>query len=466
MTIDLGLGLLISLLVPLILGYASLHMIMGGRSFPMILGLAISFGLGFGILSQWMLLLAIFQVPLGRLSISLPLLGLALIFLLMSRLFKQKTTPQRMPFPLDHASLPDKILGQTPLQKVASCIVIFYVLYQIVFLLWHTLELPIHTWDAIYVIAPKAKIFYYTGSVEKLKFLPLASYPLQVPFCLTWIALNVGAWDDQWVKIIFPLICLCFLLMYYFFLSKYTNHWWALLGIGLLMSSNFFIYHSTITYREIFLMYYIITSLFLIWIALSENNNRLLILAGIFAGFATFVKLEGLGYFFINLILLGICILHQRFSLREGIRKFLSFAIPAIFIFSIYYFYKISQNMSPMGGRFRFDFHLEHLSRMSLIFSTLGENLFLSGNWNILWFLLLVSLIYHWRRIKASFILKFFGLALVLYLGLYVFVSFLTPNFISISGIQSITVLSRILLPFFPLCPLLIIFLNYQKEFG
>ena len=140
-----------------------------------------------------------------------------------------------------------------------------YVGYQIYISFFLAIALPIYSWDSIYVIAPKAKILFYNGSMDQIKLLPLSSYPLQVPFSMTWVSFCLGVWDDQMVKIIFPLIFLCFVVIYFEFLKLLTNVRWALLGTVLLASSNLLTYHASIVYQDIFVMFYNMVSLILIF---------------------------------------------------------------------------------------------------------------------------------------------------------------------------------------------------------
>jgi hypothetical protein len=56
--------------------------------------------------------------------------------------------------------------------------------------------------------------------------------------------------------------------------------------------------------------------------------------------------------------------------------------------------------------------------------------------------------------------LKLILLALGAFGGMYFFIAWLTPNFISIAGVESPTVLSRIILHFFPLSALALILLH------
>jgi len=175
--------------------------------------------------------------------------------------------------------------------------------------------------------------------------------------------------------------------------------------------------------------------------------------------------LEALGYYFANsLAFLFFLSMMKEGDLSQKLKKFLKFIIPSMGIFLFYYLYKHFHNIGQGQGRFLFDFAWQNFDRINIIFLRFFKNFFLSGNWNILWFLLAVSLFVRRANIAKSFQTKFLLLILFLYLGLYFVVSLFTPNFVSIAGSHSYTALSRLILHFFPLCPILIVFLNYTKE--
>ena len=467
MSCGIMLNLLISLFVPTLAGYAVCLIIFKKNLFIPLVTLSISFGVGLGIITQWMLLLSMIGINYSRTNICFPLIVLSLISIFYVKKSKVDNNVNRNNLVVNkkRERVTAGILSNFSLNGIIGIIVFLYILFQVYFVFWRSLNIPICTWDALYVIASKAKAIFYESSILPVANYHLSSYPLQVPLSLAWIAINLGIWDEQLIKIIFPMIFLCYVVIHYAFLCRYTNKWWALLGVGLFLSANFPVYHATIAYRDIFLMYYNTSAIIFLIIGFEKKMDQFFILAGLFAGIATFVKLEALGYYFVNsLVLLFLISTIKQCSLKEKIAKFLKFIIPSLGILVLYYFYKHSHHIGQDQGRFLFDFTLQNLGRIKVILRRFSEDFFLSGNWNILWVLLAVSLFVRRASIAKSFQAKTILLFLLLYVGFYFVVALFTPNFISIAGSHSQTVLSRLILHFFPLCPLLVVFLNSSNE--
>ena len=351
---------------------------------------------------------------------------------------------------------------------VFIAILLLYLAQNIFYVLWRSMTIPISTWDSVSTVAFKAKIFFFEKSPPFLGSLPHKTYPLFTPFLETWVVFNLGHWDDLLIKIIFPCAFLSYLTIHYKFLCHFTNRTWALLGCTILVSSNFFIYHATISYRDFLLMYFncITIMLLLLW-----NNNKespVLVLSALFAGFATFTKLEGTAFLLIYLILFSIINFSSRaFSLKEKLVNTARFTIPSFGILSAFHIYKIWHNVLKEGSgivdKTRLDFTWDKLGLIPEIFVNVSNNLLLTGNWNIIWFLAVLSLIHlkkKWKNAEVKLVL----LSLVLFFGLYTSMAVFTINYVWIAGTKSFTTLSRLILHFFPLSVLLIILLNYPED--
>ena len=67
--------------LPIILGYSVL-LILSRKQLPILLSLALSYGLGTGLLTQWMLLLGIIKIPFSIQTINYPLILITLVLLI------------------------------------------------------------------------------------------------------------------------------------------------------------------------------------------------------------------------------------------------------------------------------------------------------------------------------------------------------------------------------------------------
>ena len=326
------LNLFISIFLPWSAGYFLILLLFRDRPLPVLPSIAFAYGLGMGILTQWMLVIGACGIKYTLTSIGMPLAVLALVSSFHLRFLKNK-----------HKNVIPRINSTPKTEKfdfVSMCLLL-YIAYYVFYVFWRALNVPISHWDAIATIAFKAKVFFYERSLAQLQNLPHSSYPLHVPFVQTWIALNLGEWNDQLIKVIFPFTFLSYLITHYYFLKVYTNRRWALAGVALVISSNLFTFHATIGYRDFSMLYYNCTTIMLLILWNTKRYNAFLILASLFAGFATFVKLEGSAYLIVYSILLIITFCHQKcYSYREKLNKFWRFIIPSYGICVFYHIYK------------------------------------------------------------------------------------------------------------------------------
>ncbi|MGE0269148.1 MAG: hypothetical protein AB7S78_11920 [Candidatus Omnitrophota bacterium] len=345
-------------------------------------------------------------------------------------------------------------------------ILITYILLNIFYVYWRALTFPVYCWDEISTIAFKAKVFFHEKSIPELNLLPHQSYPLLTPLVESWTAFNLGYWNDSLIKIIFPLIFSAYLCTHYYFLCLNTNRRWAIWGVALLLSSNFFLFHATIAYRDFILMYYTCSAIILLLFWRQTRCNSFLFLSSLFSGFATFTKLEGTAYMLIFLIIfLIIEVKNQTIKATRRIKNALIFTIPSLSLASLFHLYKIFHNAEKDGlghiDKTHFEVSFDKASLTPQILSSFSENLFLSGNWNLLWGALLITLLLSLRRPK-TFESNILLTSLFLFFGLHTCVAAFSSNFIWIAGELNTTTLSRLILHFFPLAVLAIILINFS----
>lgn len=449
-------SLFMSLALPFWVGYTLLNFLFRKNEFNLITSLALSYGLGLGLLTLWM-----FMVGIGGIKYNVPIIGIPLlIFSFFFAPFLFKKDRGNHPFVATPSSLKTS-------ERVLYMILGAYIIYCIFYTFWRALNIPIYSWDAIASIAFKAKVFFFEKTIPNLKNFPNVahpSYPIHIPLIQTWIALNLGTWNEQLIKIIFPIAFLSFIIIHNHFLTFYTNKKWALFGTTLLISSNLLVLHATISYRDLFLLYYNCTTIMLLLLWNSKKDDGFLILASLYAGFATFTKLEGAAYLLIDTTLFLLILLYQKIKpFKENIVKFLKFTVPSFGICSIFYFYLLFNRIRP--EKVDFDFTWHSLSRIPIIFIEFAREMFLSKNWNIIWYLLALSLLINFAKIKKKVEIKLLLMTLIMFFGLYFLNCLLTQNYIWILGMQEkVPGISRLILHFFPLATLLIILLNYADE--
>ncbi|MGE0266947.1 MAG: hypothetical protein AB7S78_00645 [Candidatus Omnitrophota bacterium] len=448
------LKLLYSLIFPYCMGYAALRALLGQPYKLNSLFVApLSFGLGLGLLSNGMLALNMLGIQYTLVNISL-MQGVILALLLLIIFVRNKekeTVTDLLKFSPEKKMLDEGLFIK--FLHIAFWAIAFYYLN---FIFWRAMNIPVHEWDSLASSIYNAKVFYFDGNLAKLKWLPYSVYPLQLPLLCVWTSLCLGHWDEQYVKILFPLIFIAFTVIYYGFLRYWTGRAWAVLGTLFLFSSNLFVFHATLSYRDLFLSYYTCAAIMFLVLWVEKRQWVFLILVALLAGFGTFVKLEGVLYMVILSGLVFYLILRdQNEDLPAKVKTMLCFAIPCWSIFFLYYCFKDFNGISTvnyinpgLSGVF---------SRFNHSFFSFADALFFTANWNIFWGWLLFSIAFNLQTVRANRNIQLWLVILFLYVGFHFGLSFL----LGISGhMLSPFTISRLFLHFFPLVPLLVVLIN------
>ena len=452
-------NLLRSLLLPVLAGYLALAVLFKKEKFPLSLSLALSYGLGLGILSHCMLFIKVFRIPFGLLSISVPLIVFCVALLgLYARPVKRREVAV-----LGRIEMCDGSGDSCGVYLAIYYALFAFVLYYVFFVLWRAMNLPTYGWDPIATSTFKAKVLFYENGLVPLKVLPNSDYPLHVPFIQAWIAFNLGAWNDQLIKIIFPLVFISYLVVQFNFLKCLTNRIWAMFGVALAVSSSQLVMLATVAYRDFFMLYYNCCAVMLLVLWYRKQNDAFLLLASLFAGIMTFTKLEGYGYLLVHLFLVVFILwINKRIPVLEKVKKTFQFIIPSG---AIYLFYVVCKMLESVQGdpKAKLDFSSSLAGRIVPLIETFGRFLFLEGHWNILWFILLISLTtLFFRKLRMEEAL--IGLALVMFFGLLFCAGLFTASFNALGGSYAFMDLTRLILHFFPLSIWLIVLLNAPER--
>ncbi|MBF0505189.1 MAG: hypothetical protein HQL14_08865, partial [Candidatus Omnitrophica bacterium] len=167
---------------------------------------------------------------------------------------------------------------------------------------------------------------------------------------------------------------LCYLIAHYYFLKHFTNKKWAAVGIALLCSASFLTFQATLEYRAIFLLFYNIVPIFLLLYWHKQRHDGLLLLAGTFAGFATFTKLEAAGHCLIYPVILGLLLNNLKANTRIKFETFLKFLLPLLVIYLFFYSVKASLHLPFMEGRETLSVSVNYFTRIVHTMGTLFNN--------------------------------------------------------------------------------------------
>jgi len=425
------------------------------------LALSLGYALGMGILGQLMLPFGWLDLSLSKEAVSLAILiymsFISFLFLLRLRYFPHK-----------NIDLPKGQEGSwTTVRKLFFVIMLAYISCQAFYILWNAFFVPICHGDDSTAYLLRTRMFLHTHSLRQLWGISLVghlSYPLQNPLAMAWVALNIGQWHEGWVRMIFPLNCFSFVGIVYYFMKRWTDRLTALLTVALMLSSLFFVYHASIGYCDFTEMFYTVSSLLLISWGISSRCAGWILLGGLMSAFAASVKLEGIAYWILEGVVLCRFILAKEFFDPQFVIKALAgFVLPFIIIECNFGLYKAHYGIAEIWKvqhYFVFSLH-EFGGRIPAMACALTDNFFLSGNWNILWFFLIVMVLANLKK-KKSFAFRFFSLTLGLFFMNYLLAAEFTNKSIFIADVKNVVTLSRLLLHFFPLCPILIGLLMYH----
>lgn len=448
-----------TLIFPIVFGFYLIGLLDNNNHFPFSVKIALGYGLGLGCVTQWMLILSTLNIPLSFPVIILPLF-IIMIFMIM--MYKRRG---KVPEPTHTNS-------QRVDYNFLSIMLISYILLCLAFILWRTLNIPLSTWDAFSYNGFVAKAIYFERSLYYLPNMPHYEYPLHATFMQVWASLCLGDWNDLFINVLFPFYLIFFLIFFFYFITQYTSSIWALFGLALIVSSNLLVHHASIAYRDITLMYYINVSLLLLLLSRKDGCRRKLFLSGLMAGIATSVKLDATGYVFVLTLIMSVIFLANKSTgMKQKLTDFLAFTIPCYSILLFFNIYKmlavepraprtIGEKLSFDLYSVKFNFGFEIITRFKTVLLRIMDNLFLSGNWGIVWLIFLISLTNIWKK-KGSFEVKILVLALIAFFGLQIAGYTFTQYYYWIADTH--TSLSRHLLSHFPVVVALIIFLNGQK---
>jgi len=408
--------------LPAAMGLALISLFLKNFHCHLFLRLGMACGLGLGVITQWMLLIGSLGLPMDARFINIPLWAVTL--LLAGILFVRENENRNF---CDVLRQPVEPLNF--FEWIFCGIIGFYVC--VVFL--NALRLvPVIAWDGIATLAFKGKFFFYEQTFAFNHLLPHPSYPLHLPFLMSWTAVTIGEWHEYFVKFFFPFYFCSLLLICYGFLREYIPRTAALFGIVLLCFGNYLVLHAFLAYRDLPLAFYNCLTVFLIILWKVRGSEKLLILAGLFSGLAAFVKLEGYGYAVVHGILI-VCLGLMPFrsgrkDLRQTARDILVFLIPVGILILSYALFKIHFRI-PFGepGKTELIFASDIFQRIPVIIGSFFKNMFWSTYWGWNWYLLTICVLLSLR--SFSEIARGILTAMILFFASCAALFLLTPNY-------------------------------------
>lgn len=328
-----------------------------------------------------------------------------------------------------------------------------WIIWKFFFVIFEGAILPVHAWDAWTNWSSGAKFFFYRKGLaldptdEHFFGWGLRShlnYPLH-PFLLqVWFALCMGEIHEVLMKFWNVLYFIGTVALVYFSVRRTSSLVIAVASAFFLSTAPLLTYHALDAYAELALSFYVLSAAvsfrgFIMNSAVGNIGRRYLVLMGSFAACIFWTKLEGL--FFVASF--SAALLLYFFIKKIPFKQLWYYIAPISIVTIIWSIFLMSSDISIMarnkqnisGG-----LHFE-------VFGRIWEQLMFFGNFNIIFFVFLVVLIFGAKIIIRSD-LKYLFFAMFGSMFLFIFVYVTTVEYKEVMTLQA---LDRNILIFLPM---------------
>ena len=298
---------------------------------------------------------------------------------------------------------------------------------------WHALGSPLYEWDAFAIWGLKAKVIFYESLLSKpayfydvnLSYSHL-DYPLGLPFLVSGAYAAIGSVNDQWGKIILPIMTAAFIFMLYDGFRWKIKSVKSLLILAVCVGNGPFIRWAGSGNADLTLTFFYGGSVIFLLKWIENKRSSDLIISALFSAFCAFTKNEGLALAAMNLLIL---LIHLSIARRknEFIATAYFFLILVVFILPwIIWSIDIPRTHENYLGRLNINMLVNNSDRLNLIFYHFFQQIFRVERWGGAWLLLIAFSLVGWKAITNP-IVRWCWLLLALHIGLYILIFMVTP---------------------------------------
>jgi len=378
----------------------ALHSIIAGKTGreDVFFRISLAYGLGTGTLCLLMFYLSLCGAKIGFTTIVFVSLPFLVLFL-----YKKNF---HIPVSLPRLSLSTR--------SFTALFLVCLIILSMAVIVWRALYLPMHLPDDIAQWGLKAKILFYEQTVRADDFFDPnrlmyhAFYPFLVPLLESFFYTAMGAINDTWVKIPFPLFFTALLFFMYGAQKPFSSRHHALLFTCIVALLPVFIRdvhgNPSSGYADVPFTFYYTVAAVLLFTWLHEKTPGNVALAALFITFAVFSKKEG---FIVWGILFFTTLLCMRIHTGKEVRHALWFTtvfagLPAVLLLP-WIFFSNTIHVHPWEHEFEiaalsFSSMLPRLSRIPMIASAFFQSLFSPRHYNIFWFMFCAVVIIRFRQ--------------------------------------------------------------------
>ena len=428
--------LILSILAIYLIGFAVLKYALPDVRRHVLEKLALSFGLGTGVISLVMVLMFHAKIEVDRTNLFLFFAPVLIGFFYAESKLRLRRNKSKSDVRSSTPFLPKDL-------NLLEIFLIVIIVASVGLVSFQALYKPMFTYDAMSIWALKAKIFFKEQTIftddfynpDRLHYHP--KYPLLMPLVENWIYHCLGSVNDKLVKIIFPLFYISLISIFYttqrrFFPRQYSLIFTALLATipafvrsdkaGAVFSGN----------ADIPLAFFYTTGVINLFCWMKERKREDLFISAIFSGLAIFTKNEGLGLFTVTVFCLSLFILFnsKKGVVRQNIESLSTYIIIPMLIVSPWLL--LSMGMPTFVEDENYPGHLTiatviaNIPRTPTILSSFYLEFMDIRRWNIFWILFSVAVIGGFKFVIKSLI-KYLFLILILDFCLFVLVYIITP---------------------------------------
>ena len=310
-------------------------------------------------------------------------------------------------------------------ERILLTVVILLVIYRVSLGLWGILNLPpssdFDTWNNWNL---RAKVIYLQKGIplDKSNTLYLGggikSYPLNDPLLKVWLANVLGGWQERVINLYSLVHYLILLGLFYSSLPDFFPKKLKILGLYLLSSLPFLVFHSWVAYADLEMAVYLFLTVTALLFFFSAKDRLYLFVAGLGLAFSIWTKNEGLALVVPSLLLASLVLL----SLRGWtVKNCLTFWLLALLVASPWLVYKTANQLDVLNG----DSSAFKVGWYTAFWPIWFSLVFLKSHFIFLWWLFAVPFLLKlklvWQNSYSRFLAVFLLSLFLLYNAVFLF---------------------------------------------
>lgn len=392
------------LLIPTIFGFLLLSLLLQQKNahFLVLEKLSQSFALGLGAIALIMYGLGIvgFRIDLINICICIIVLSVPILtYCLKNQCLAIKSAELKFSWP-DLGVWGNLLLGLISLK--------------VIFVFFSGLIKPLIDCDAFQFYSIVAKGLFYDKSFT-LAYLQqfIGDKPLLPFLAQGWTFIGMGMVNDAYLKLIPAVLFLCLLIIFYSVLRRSLDRNYALLFTWLLSTLPFLVYHATTAYADLTITFFYSVGTFYLFLFMQEYSKKkqfnpsYLFLTACFLGLTVWAKKAGLVLAGIELIMLSIFLFINKAKLNKDHLKqiviagtiFVLLVTPWLAMGRLGSLTNVVRSMAKAG---QIDqaapTNAGDEGKIGVMLEVFSKKLFLYGDWMLLWPMLIITMLFFYKR--------------------------------------------------------------------